>query len=246
MIRVGRRVYKGGKPTDPSFEGFIPILVLTKSYKRWYALSPYSLKNDEGHIMENIWQFSKVYETIPENEEHYSRYDKRVIWSHPAERHVGTNGILTKEYWSWREKGFNNKESVRYPVGFQHRTKCLYTIKEDKHEYNPETSKKLSYIEARKAIYMPVYNELARKTYRFKELKKLLKEGKNLLIIEVDGPHEESMDYYKKEYGVDDDFIQDSTILVNKENMEIMLNDEKHAFGHGYCLAIALLDLDKD
>ena len=45
----------------------------------------------------------------------------------------------------------------------------------------------------------------------------------------------------EKEYDVDDDFIQDDTILVTEGNINIMLNDTKHAFGHGYCLCMALL-----
>lgn len=77
-----------------------------------------------------------------------------------------------------------------------------------------------------------------------KKLKKWLQEGKNLLIIEVDGPHQESLDYYKEKYNVDDDFIVNSTMLATKENLEIMLNDTKHPFGHMYCLAACLLGIE--
>jgi hypothetical protein len=77
---------------------------------------------------------------------------------------------------------------------------------------------------------------------KFTELKNKLDSGENLLIIEVDGPHQESIDYYMKEYGVDKTFIEDDTMIVNEENIRIMLNDTKHAFGHGYCLAMVLSD----
>jgi hypothetical protein len=81
----------------------------------------------------------------------------------------------------------------------------------------------------------------------FKKLLKKLKSGINLLIIEVDGPHEDHLNYYKEKYGVADDFIQNNTILVTPDNMNIMLNDDKFPFGHGYCLAMALSDvLDKE
>ena len=30
-------------------------------------------------------------------------------------------------------------------------------------------------------------------------------------------------------------------LLINQNNMRVMLNDAKHPFGHGYCLAMALL-----
>ena len=75
-------------------------------------------------------------------------------------------------------------------------------------------------------------------------LKNRLINGENLLIIEVDGPHQESLDYYKEKYEVGDDFIQKNTMLANDENINIMLNDTKHPFGHGYCLAMTLLDKD--
>ena len=66
------------------------------------------------------------------------------------------------------------------------------------------------------------------------------------MIIEVDGPHQESLNYYKHTYGVSEDFIDKNTISVNENNMKIMLNDTKHPFGHGYCLAMALLDKDEE
>ena len=41
-------------------------------------------------------------------------------------------------------------------------------------------------------------------------------------------------------------FIKYKTMLATKENLDIMLNDTKYPFGHGYCLAAALLDLNMD
>ena len=45
-------------------------------------------------------------------------------------------------------------------------------------------------------------------------------------------------------YNVKNDFIENDTIIANYDNLKIMLNDEKHAFGHGYCLAMALQEYD--
>lgn len=177
-----------------------------------------------------------MYKKVPATKNYYSRFNKTVIWEHPAETHVDDEKEEPNEkYWAWREKGMNNKYAVRYPVGFsmKNRSSCLYSIWE---------GKKYDYIEARKNIYMPVYINLVKKHEKFKKLKKMLADGTNLLIVEVDGPKEESLDYYKEKYGVADDFIVNSTIEVTEKNMEIMLNDPKHAFGHGYCLAIALLN----
>lgn len=235
QIRVGRIDYSGGKPKNPSFENFTPIIVLTKS-SPYGSIGPYALKDKHGRIMENIWQFSKVYVSVPQTHEKFSRWDNTVIWQHPAERHINEDGSLTKEYWRWRQKGFKCQYAVRYPVGMKHRKTCQYLLKDNSDE-------KLTYIEARKRLYLPVYVHLARQQPQYYELLQRLSQGENLLIIEVDGPHEECLPYYKKYYKVGDDFIVNSTISVTKENMEIMMNDTSYPFGHGYCLAMALLGL---
>lgn len=244
QIRVGRCIYNsryGSNRTDPSYDLYQPIVVLTKS-SEYGAIGPYCLKNERGQIMENIWQYSKVYQEVPKSKRYYSKYDKTVIWDHPAETHAilqddGTYS-LTPEYLAWRTKGFNCKYPVRYPVGFNHRHNCLYALKSLDGQIDPTP---LDYIESRKQIYLPVYIELVRSEPQFKLLVEKLRNGENLLIIEVDGPHQESLSYYRGKYGVKDDFIENSTMLATKENLDIMLNDPKHPFGHGYCLAIALM-----
>jgi len=79
---------------------------------------------------------------------------------------------------------------------------------------------------------------------KFEKLKSLIDKGKNLLIIEIDGPHEEDKQYYMKKYSVDEDFIIDNTMEASINNLAIMLRDTLHPFGHGYCLAMALQSLD--
>lgn len=262
MIRVGRCTYDNKyKRIDPKYDGFTNILVLTKS-SPYGSLGPYVLKNEKGQIMENIWQFSKIYEEIPTSVQKYSRYDSTIIWTQKKETHV-KNNMLTKEYWQWREKGYNNEYAVRYPNGFGKQHNCVGAYyntsepnKNDKYfEVFDETKssklfektqniKILEYVQARKAIYLPVYCEMVKKETQFKELQEKLQKGENLLIIEVDGPHQESLGHYKTKYKVKDDFIVNNTMLITQENIQIMLNDPKHPFGHGYCLAMALLGKD--
>lgn len=237
MIRVGRCKYQNGKRIDPSYKGFEPIVVLTKSSK-YGSIGPYVLKDNKGRIMENLWQFSKVYEEVPASKQYYSRYDNTVIWNWPAEKHFDKDKY-TDEYIAWRTEGMNAEYPIRYPVGMKHRHKCLFSLSVRKGK-----EKRLNYIEARKEIYLYLYSKLVKRQKQFQQLKEKLEKGKKLLIIEVDGPHEESLGYYKEKYNVKDNFIENDTILVNKKNMNIMLNDEKHSFGHGYCLAITLLDIE--
>jgi hypothetical protein len=193
--------------------------------------------------MENIWQFSKVYPRVEATTCCYSRYDKRVIWSHPAEVHVDKNNRLLPAYFEWRRKGMAAKDAIRYPVGFHGRHNCVGAVVSDvsvgQHE---EEHKFLDYVESRRQIYLVVYTRLLLKHLMFRKLRQRCLAGENLLIVEVDGPHQETMDYYKERYNVGDDFIVGNTVDVNKESMRILLNDTKHPFGHGYCLAMALLD----
>jgi hypothetical protein len=233
MLRVGRRRYEKGKYTDPKFSNFTSILCLTKSTP-YGSLGPYVLADNGGRFMENLYQYSKIYKTIPATVERYSRYDPTVIWKHPAETHIDADGNITPSYWKWRTKGFNNPYPVRYPVGFKHRNECVGSI------ISKDDTTLLDYITARKRIYWSLYRRMVKKQPQFAELKKRLADGENLLIIEVDGPHQESMDYYRDKYAVNGDFIVDHTVLATKKNLQLLLDDPKHPFGHGYCLAAAL------
>lgn len=235
LIRVGRIIYKNGKPIYPSFPGFEPIVVLTKSSK-YGSLGPYELKDEKGRIFENWYQFQKIYEWVPETKQTYSRWDNTVIWEYPYEVHV-KDGIVTDKYWNWRNKGMNSLYPIRYPVGnTKHRSLCLGSIKEEDHTI-------LNYIESRKQLYLAEYVRLVRQKDQYKTLVNKHNSGQNLLIIEIDGPHEESLNHYKKIYNVSDDFIVNNTMLITPDNINIMLNDSLHPFGHGYCLAMSILNM---
>lgn len=247
-IAVGRRIGQN----DPSLEGYENILCLTESTP-YGSLSPYVLKHpielSDGSIvmanLENIWQFSKLYSSIPYSRQIKSRYQPYVIWEHPEEIHVNNN-YLTSNYWLWRDKGFKNQYPVRYPVGYDYRHKCIYSVLKD-----PLTKqyKFLDYISARREIYLPNYlnsldpylAETGKKKLNY--LKQKISRGNNLLIIEIDGPHFESLQYYQEKYNVGNDFILPNNVsVINSSKLEIFLNDPKHPFGHGYCLAWKLLN----
>jgi hypothetical protein len=233
-IRIGRLKYtKEGAPVYPLYEGFTQIIVLTKS-SDYGELSPYLLKDEDGVIMENAWQFRKLYPWVPKSKSLFSRFDNTIIWSHPEETHV-SEGLPNEKYWKWREKGFKSEYPIRYPVGNgNHKSKCICILADD--------GRRLGIEEGRKEVYLKIYSELVKKQPKFADLKKRVMEGENLLIIEPDGPHQESLDYYKTTYGVEDSFIDRDTMLATLKNIKIMLKDPKHSFGHGYCLAMALME----
>lgn len=132
------------------------------------------------------------------------------------------------------------RDPVRWPVGKAFSNRCLFSILED------DIETRLSYVEARKQIYFRSYLEAVEKEDQFKELQDRLAGGENLLIIEVDGPHQESLGYYVDTYGVSNLFFQHSTVQATKKNLKILINDTKHPFGHGYCLAAALLGITEE
>lgn len=121
MIRVGTIKYKNGKKVFPNVDNYEIIEVMTPSTK-YGKLGPYSLTVKYDGIdnvnMENAWQFSKIYKSVPYSIQKYSKYDNTIIWEHPAEEHIDENDNITKKYWDWRRKGMLNKYAVRYPVGF--------------------------------------------------------------------------------------------------------------------------------
>lgn len=209
------------------------------------SISPYVLRDANGLVMENIWQFSKVYQYVPSQTIRYSQWDHRIIWQRSAETHV-INGQLTNDYFNWRRDGMSAMHAIRWPVGKMNAKNCLYSIKgrdDDPRIIDDVVS--LDYISARKKIYAPLYFNLVRRERQFSELVSRYESGERLLIVEVDGPKQESLDYYIKKYDVDSNFIENDTVLITKETLNIFLNDPLQPYGHGFCLADSILSVAK-
>jgi len=231
-IAVGKICYSNGKATYPSKEGYTPIIVMMKSHSKWWPLSPYYLRDENNIILENKWQFSKIYPSVPASTQRYSRYNNTIIWQHPAEVHMIDNQP-TQEYFQWRAKGFANTYAVRYPVGYHHRHKCVGALTTD--------GRRLDYVGARREIYLPDYFHSVRRQELYSKLLDMLCSDINLLICDVDGPHQESSQYYHDNYDLPMDRIVDSCVDIDGYDiLNLFLNDTKHSFGHGYCLAWVL------
>lgn len=206
---------------------------------KYHVFSPYFLKTDgqeansnNGNVLfENFWQGSKLWPVYYDSE----------IWAHPnlrgnpkhlwfsykcsnglgSENHLVDNEIQP-EYYKWREAIFSCKNPIRYPNGYARRSKVAFTLLIDENG----NEKRLSYIEARKEIYIKEYCRLVRKLPEFNRLSRLLNEGKNLVICEVDVPDNE---------------------VVTIEKLEKLVENKSIKFGHGLCLAWELLkDLKKE
>jgi hypothetical protein len=68
------------------------------------------------------------------------------------------------DWWKWSEQGFNQERGVRYPMG-----------KGQVPLYSYWNSDHLSYVEARKQIYVPMYQSAVRGTEAFWKLRQLHK-----------------------------------------------------------------------
>jgi hypothetical protein len=222
--------------------------------------------------MECIWQFAKIYKRVPPTR------DGKTGWKWPEEIHFKTKKIKNADgtvkrvkkipndrYWAWRKAGMNYKYAVRYPVGFAYRHECIghlwsknaSKIPSDLEGNSKRSRSKMimySYKSARIHIYSRLYIKMARKTNEFKLLRKLLKQGYNLQILDVDGPDiNAATDLKTKKVKKPYDQIPkgdygDSgvgSIEINEKNTKLLLNDTGQPFGHGYVLAVALLKKSK-
>jgi hypothetical protein len=93
------------------------------------------------------------------------------------------DGLPTKEWYERRAKLWADKKGHRW-------------VKKGKDKSGNKNiakyslwgkSKKLSYLEARRRIYAPIYSAHVRQTEAYKELEKMHKEGVNLLLLGFDG-----------------------------------------------------------
>jgi len=237
------------KSPDPP-EGATNILIHTSAKTIGGALSPYNLKTPEGWILENVWQFSKIYPRVTPQRTSKSAYESwKIIWEYGFEKHYDiTTDTVCPEYWSWREKGYQAEYAVRYPNGFDGRRECLFSLwpvdhadaslTKDKYVVgcDGKTYEKLTYIEARKRIYCKLYRDLVRNHPEFSRLRKMIQSGKVLQISEVDGPN---VDWFKD--SPIKNYIVGKSLLINEKVIRYLIECPSYPFGHGYAIAALLI-----
>ena len=174
-------------------------------------IGPVRGNGEVANTFENLWQYSKVYPQLGH-------------WDYEKEE-------PTEKWWKWMHKGFNtlkNGKGVRTPPEISVLKKKVREGKID--SWTPIGSwwegKLLGYIEARKVIYAPNYQELIREVPVLVEMRQKLE---NILILDLDGP---SQDEYPEGALATEDFIWDK------------LNDPSAPFGHGYVVAAELSGID--
>lgn len=121
--------------------------------------------------------------------------------------HVDANQDPTPEYFAWARAGWNKNYADRYPMG-----------KGAKPLYSWWNGKKLTYIEARRAIYAPLYANAIEKTPAYKTLLELYKQQGEIWLWDFD-----AYDHRK----------------LNMSYMDVLMHPTKK-MGHAFVLAMML------
>lgn len=151
------------------------VIVTTSKSKTWSkGLSPFFLGP------------CKTYDGLmAKNVENAWQYAK--VYS----EHLDENNEILPEYYEWRNKGWNSSYASRYPMG-----------KGKIPKFSLWDGKRLSYIEARKNIYIPLYYKAVKNTESFQKLKGIYdsykSQNKDLYLIDFDAyRHKELQMKYK-------------------------------------------------
>ena len=97
-------------------------------------------------------------------------------YSKVYEYYLEEDGSVGERYFNWAKDGWNSTRANRYPMG-----------KDARPLYSYWDGEKLSYVEARKKIYVPLYAKAVKQTFAFEKLKKMHEEGQDLYLWDFDG-----------------------------------------------------------
>jgi hypothetical protein len=122
--------------------------------------------------MENAWQFSKVYA-----------------------HHVDASGHILPEYFIWAKTGWKDNFAHRYPMGKGARPLFSYWKTQLNNQW---IEQRLGYIDARKAIYFPLYARCVVLSDSYLFLQEKLAQGEKIALWDFDGYNhfDKNMSYY--------------------------------------------------
>lgn len=90
-----------------------------------------------------------------------------------------SDGTVGATYFNWAREGWDNPQAVRYPV--RKGAKPLFSL---------WAGEQLSYVEARKALYLPLYRDAVKKSGGYDVLKDLATSHEELVLVDFDAyPH---------------------------------------------------------
>jgi hypothetical protein len=145
-----------------------------------------------AEIFENRWQYGKMW---------------------PTANHVHSDGLPTAEWFDFRRKGYKSKTPKRRPLPVKQYGFAASAF------YN---SRVYNYIDSRKQVYVPEYAALIRDAPAVQEMRAMLAQGKDLLILDNDAPPKTRWPEGRE---------------LTQEVWNEMINDPALPFGHGYVVA---------
>ena len=201
----------------PSVPGYETIPAWSRGAGEWKQLSPFYLKFADGTIFENFFQSFKVWEKVDKQ--------NKKDWKWPAENHVDINKNPNQNWLRWHEALLHHNLPVRRPNG---KAVPLYAY------WN---NQKLNTIEGRKQIYIPYLKQLYRANPVYHKLLEKVRNGKNIIIVEPDGP---LLDAYPNGLEVDLVMLYN---LIDRMNYAPEGHPNRYRpYGHGYVLAMTMLE----
>ncbi len=227
----------------------IEVVILHTSSKGYGKLSPFNLKDENGRLIINDCEFSKVFDFVLEQRQLLNKKIPKSPWrwQHHEEKHW-VSGMVTTDYWTWREKGLNNHFPVMWPNGPAHSGKHIGYMVETTASDNaitcihPTTGvpyKFIKRLEGRKQVLAKLYRRLCPTHPVFLALMDILRSGKDILILEQDGPKT----FWYVNTPLEPAISPHNSLLISrKETIDYLINDHKHGFGHGYVIAALLND----
>lgn len=123
------------------------------------------------------------------------------------EYYLEDDGSVGPRYFKWAQEGWNDIRAHRYPMG-----------RDAKPLYSYWDGEKLTYTQARRKIYIPLYSQAVQKTSAFGKLKKMYEAGDDLYLWDFDG-------YNHKSLGLSYDQVMD---------------DPNRKMGHAFVIAMLL------
>lgn len=142
----------------------------------------------------------------------YSSKNVENAWqfSKVYKEHVDEKGNPTQNYFIWAKKGWNDTFAHRYPMG-----------KGAKPLYSFWNGMKLSYIEARKKIYAPIYAQSVIHTKSFKKLLELYNSNETFALLDFDG-----YDYLSLGMELNDVLIEENKKMGHAFVLAMLLENE--------------------
>lgn len=144
-------------PRDPKVED--AILTVSRSTTWSKGLSPFFLGPVECYGGLSAMQVENAWQ--------YAKVYKM---------HVDADGNPTDQYFTWRDYGWKKEKADRYPAG-----------KGMKPEYSWWDGQKLSYVEARRKVYIPIYAKAVAKSRAYEMLKTIYDAKGAVTLWDFDG-----------------------------------------------------------